>query len=78
MSSEVEAAGAAITAGLASAVIDKSRAHDGNGHGPCANCCAEITENYCAVCGQPTHIHRTLGHMVEEFLHGILHFDTRA
>jgi len=78
MSSEVEAAGAAITAGLASAVIDKGGAHDGDAHGPCANCGAEMTGNYCSVCGQPTHIHRTLGHMVEEFLHGILHFDTRA
>ena len=26
----------------------------------------------------PAHLHRTLGHMIEEFLHGILHFDTRA
>ena len=23
-------------------------------------------------------MHRTLAHMVEEFLHGLLHFDTRA
>lgn len=78
MSGEIEAAGAAVTAGLAAAAIDgdKHGAHDG--HGPCANCGAPIDGKFCTQCGQPAHLHRTLGHMVEEFLHGIIHFDTRA
>src|SRR5690606_5903724 len=38
----------------------------------------DISGKFCQACGQPAHIHRTLGHMVEEFLHGIIHFDTRA
>lgn len=78
MSGEVEAAGAAITAGLAAAAIDGKKSHAGHAHGACANCGAELDGNFCASCGQPAHIHRTLGHMVEEFLHGLLHFDTRA
>ena len=47
-------------------------------HGACPNCGAELHGEFCSACGQPAHLHRTLGHMVEEFLHGILHFDTRA
>jgi len=78
MSGEVEAAGAAITAGLAAAAIDGTKPHGEDGHGACANCGAVLDGNYCAICGQPAHIHRTLGHMAEEFLHGLLHFDTRA
>ena len=78
MSGEIEAAGAAITAGLAASVIDGSKSHGDAAHGACPNCDAELHGNYCASCGQPAHVHRTLGHMVEEFLHGLLHFDTRA
>lgn len=79
MSGEVEAAGAAVTAGLAAAAIDgsKRRGRKAAG-GPCANCGAALTGSYCATCGQPAHIHRSLLHMVGEFLHGVFHFDTRA
>ena len=79
MSGEIEAAGAAVTAGLAAGIIDnhgKDGAHAD--HGACSNCGAALEGKFCANCGQPAHIHRTLGHMVEEFLHGLLHFDTRA
>lgn len=77
MSGEIEAAGAAVTAGLVAGAIDK---HGGDAHvdGVCSNCGAKIQGKFCAACGQPAHLHRTLGHMVEEFLHGLLHFDTRA
>lgn len=78
MSGEIEAAGAAITAGLAASALDGSKSHGDGAHGACANCGAELQGSYCATCGQPAHVHRTLGHMVEEFLHGLLHFDTRA
>jgi hypothetical protein len=79
MNGDFEAAGATFTAGLAASVIDSNR--DGQGHEahcPCANCGAILTGDYCATCGQPAHVHRSLGHMAEEFLHGILHFDSRA
>ncbi len=29
-------------------------------------------------CGQAAHVHRSLAHLAEEFLHGILHFETKA
>lgn len=44
----------------------------------CANCGATLTGAYCQACGQSAHIHRSLLHMVEELLHGLFHFDTKA
>ncbi|HOY77527.1 MAG TPA: DUF3667 domain-containing protein [Hyphomonadaceae bacterium] len=83
MSGEIEAVGAAATAGLVAGAIETTptpddTVHGAEAHGVCANCGANLTGNFCATCGQPAHVHRTLGHMVEEFLHGLLHFDTRA
>ncbi|MEZ6028381.1 MAG: DUF3667 domain-containing protein [Hyphomonadaceae bacterium] len=69
--------GAAVTAGLVAGAVEKGE-HGADGYGACSNCGADLSGKFCQACGQPTHIHRTLGHMVEEFLHGIIHFDTRA
>lgn len=50
-----------------------------HGHaGSCANCSAPLSGPYCSQCGQPVHVHRSLLHMGEELLHGILHFDGKA
>jgi len=78
MSGEIEAAGAAVTAGLVAGAIEPGKPHGEAVHGACPNCGAELYGDYCSKCGQPAHLHRTLGHMIEEFLHGLLHFDTRA
>jgi len=51
---------------------------DANARKNCANCGAQLTGAYCHACGQSSHIHRSLLHMVEEVLHGIFHFDTKA
>ena len=78
MSGEIEAAGAAVTAGLVAGAIERGGPAGEHVHGACPNCGAELHGEFCSACGQPAHLHRTLGHMIEEFLHGILHFDTRA
>jgi hypothetical protein len=79
MSSEIEAAGAAITAGVVARTLDGKKGRRAEqGHGPCANCGAEVNGAYCAACGQPGHVHRSLGHFLEEAVHGVFHFDTRA
>lgn len=46
--------------------------------GNCANCGTPLAGAYCHACGQSAHIHRSLLHMAEEFLHGLLHFETKA
>lgn len=47
-------------------------------HHACANCGTVLTGRFCHQCGQVGHVHRSLLHMFEEFLHGIFHFDTKA
>ncbi len=77
MSGEFEAAGAMATAGLAAGAIEGREAH-GAGEGACLNCGAKLEGAYCGQCGQAAHPHRTLVHVFEEFLHGVIHFDTKA
>lgn len=77
MSGELEAAGAAVEAGLVAREVE-GREGTRHGDGKCLNCGADVSGRYCASCGQPAHVHRTLGHVFEEFLHGVVHFDTKA
>jgi hypothetical protein len=58
--------------------MDGQKKKGGPVNGVCPNCGSQIAGKFCAQCGQPAHIHRTLGHMGAEFLRGILNLDTRA
>ena len=75
---DVEAIGAATTAGLASSAIEKPTGHAGEAQHVCTDCGAEVSGRFCANCGQPTHVHRSLLHLGEELLHGVMHFDSRT
>jgi hypothetical protein len=77
MSGELEAAGAMATAGLAAGAIE-GREGRGAQDGACLNCGAQLSGPYCSQCGQNGHAHRTLAHLFEEVLHGLIHFDTKA
>lgn len=74
---EIDAAGGVATAGLVGAAIEKPTGHAGDAHGNCTDCGLPVEANFCANCGQPTHVHRSLLHLVEEVLHGVVHFDGR-
>jgi hypothetical protein len=76
--SDVESAGAAVTAGLVAAAIDGQKKKGGPVRGVCPNCGSQVDGKYCTACGQPANIHRTLGHMSAEFMRGIFNVDTRA
>ena len=78
MSGDFEAVGALATAGLAAHVLDESGADRRVAHGLCANCETPLEGHYCHACGQAGHVHRTVGHIFEEFLHGLYHFDSKA
>jgi hypothetical protein len=79
MNADIESAGAMITAGLAAHEIDGAAATTPAGHAAaCANCATPIVGSFCHACGQRSHLHRSLAHLGEEVLHGILHFDAKA
>jgi len=63
-----------VTGRIAHAPTLPSAVQQGHAHA-CQNCSAALTGNYCQSCGQPAHVHRSMAHLFEEVLHGILHFD---
>jgi len=77
MSGELVAAGAMATAGLVAGAIEGRETKEG-AEGACLNCGAQLNGAYCSACGQSAHPHRSLIHVFEEFLHGVIHFDTKA
>ncbi len=75
---DFDAAGGAATAGLIGGALEKPTGHAGEAHADCTDCGLPVEGNFCANCGQPTHVHRSLLHLVEEVLHGVVHFDGRV
>ncbi len=73
----MEEAGAAVSAGLIASALERPAGRAGEDHATCTDCGAGTSGNFCANCGQPTHVHRTLLHLGEELLHGVMHFDAR-
>lgn len=76
---DLEAAADIATGGLIGHTIepragDATSAHAG-AHGACLNCGTALTGAFCHACGQQAHVHRTLGAIWHDILHGVLHFD---
>ncbi len=76
MSGEFDAAGTAIEGALIAKAIE-SEAGDATGKsaGKCLNCNSVVTGSYCNQCGQPLHIHRSIGAFWHDILHSVLHFE---
>lgn len=77
MSGEIEAAGALATAGAVAGAIE-GREPGPPQDGVCLNCGAKTEGAFCSQCGQSTHAHRSLLHVMGEMLHGLMHFDTKV
>lgn len=77
MDAGLEEVGALGTAGAAASVLDGPGSPRGAPGGACLNCGAALAGAFCSACGQKAHVHRSVLHAVEEFVHGILHFDSR-
>ena len=78
MSDDFEAIGTAIEGGLvAKAVDDEGNAIRAEGEvaGNCLNCETPVLGKYCSNCGQPLHVHRSIGALWHDILHGVLHFE---
>ncbi len=82
MNLDLDSGGALVNASLAAQSIEPSGGAAGTAHAThaenCANCGATLAGNYCHRCGQSAHVHHSLLHLGEEFLHGLLHFDAKA
>jgi len=74
----VEAAGELITGGLIAGAVE---GQTGQGHatsdhsGLCLNCGTGLLGGFCHRCGQPEHIHRSMGALWHDIAHSVLHFE---
>ena len=75
---DIEAVGGMATGGLIAGAIEKPTGKAGEHHNLCADCGTETIGAFCHNCGNSAHVHRTLLHLGEELLHGVMHFDSRT
>jgi hypothetical protein len=73
---EFEAAGEIVTGGLLGRAMEP-RSGEGHGarHDMCLNCGTALTGPHCHHCGQAGHVHRSLGAIGHEIVHGVFHFE---
>jgi len=74
----VEAAGEFVTGGLIAGAVEgqtgqRDAASDRSAL--CLNCGTGLLGGYCHRCGQPEHIHRSLGALWHDIAHSVLHFE---
>lgn len=74
---DFDTAGAGVQGALLGGALERPTGHGGEAHNVCADCGTELVGQFCHQCGQPAHIHRSLLHLGEELLHGVMHFDGR-
>lgn len=74
---DIEATGGLVTGGMIAGAVEKPTGHAGEAHTACSDCGEPVSGKFCSNCGQPTHVHRSLLHLGEELLHGVMHFDAR-
>lgn len=76
MVSGVEGVGEAVTGAMvARAVEPEAGEHEGEVGGNCLNCGAELTGPYCRQCGQKARVRRSVGAIIHDIVHGVLHLD---
>lgn len=77
MTGEIEAAGDIATGALvARAVEPNTGIEDPKEHEAfCLNCGAMLSGVYCHRCGQPAHVHRSIGGLLHDIAHGVFHFE---
>ncbi len=78
MNGEIEAGADVATGLLVAGAIDGVGGCEGAPRdGRCLNCDAILAGAYCHTCGQRAHVHRSLGALLHDLLHGVLHFEGR-
>ncbi|WP_066558576.1 DUF3667 domain-containing protein [Croceicoccus bisphenolivorans] len=80
----IEALGGAVEGAALARAVEPAHgegSHGGTGHfheGACLNCAAPLAGNYCAHCGQPAHLHRTMGAFLHDLTHSVLHLEGKT
>ena len=76
MTDGIEAMGDVATgAMLARAVEPHAGEAAHHAHGLCRNCGTKLIGEHCHACGQAGHVHRTMGAIGHDILHGVFHFE---
>lgn len=79
MTGEIEGLGELVTGGLAARAIEGANpAPDRTALPHCLNCGTARIGDFCHVCGQSGHIHRSLAAFWHDLLHGVLHFEGKT
>jgi len=84
MSGGIEAAGDALTGGVIARAVEPGHGSDAVGadgrthEHACLNCRTPLVGSYCHACGQHAHVHRTLGAIFHDILHGVFHFEGKV
>jgi len=84
MSGGFEAAGDALTGGIVARAVEPRHGEDAvgaDGHThehACLNCGTALMGSHCHACGQHAHVHRTLGAIFHDILHGVFHFEGKV
>jgi hypothetical protein len=74
----LEAVGDAITGSVAGRAVEPGageRTGERAQESHCLNCGTELLGSYCHVCGQHSHVHRTLHAFWHDLVHGVFHFE---
>ena len=76
MAEGIESIGEAVTGGMIARTLEPAAGEASEAAGRnCLNCAAPLDGPYCRQCGQKAHVHRSVGAIVHDLVHGILHLD---
>ncbi len=76
MTADAEAAADVLTGAVVASVVEPPTASPITSEsGTCRNCGAALGGAYCASCGQPAHVHRSLVGLGHDILHSVFHFE---
>jgi len=73
---EFEAVGDAVTGALLARAVEPEAGDTGHTHeGACLNCGTKLVGPFCAICGQKSHVHRSLRGFFQDFVAGLFNFE---
>lgn len=75
MAEEVEAAAELATGGLVANAVDRRQSASQKDTHYCLNCATTLVGSHCHNCGQSGHLHRSIGAIGHEIIHGVAHFE---